>query len=278
MARSDNAEIAVKMYQQMLTAAGWGVQDCWKAIAKILLTCEVYQGGAWSPFHGCVVYAERNVFSINKNGQQNAALRNAELLSDAIAYAIGVHRNSLCSTIAAYWRDNKVKNVQPHNLVGHAFRSIIVETLARFGDSSLTFEEEVAPHVEFPGYRFANRSRNARIDIIARRGSLPVAIISTRWRFRHDRVDVIDEAQTYLPAARKINPSCQFYAVVGEFMWSRLDKILAHVSAKVSNPSIAACVHMVPHLLPLANPAAPLGDLKLIKGLDWFAQQTHGWK
>ena len=102
-----------------------------------------------------------------------------------------------------------IADLQPHNLAGHAFRSLTVHILEIFGDKGTTYAEEVSPYVEFPGQHFGTRSRSPKIDIVARRGKVTAALISSRWRYRHDRVDVVEEATAYAPAACRHNPVCR---------------------------------------------------------------------
>lgn len=145
-------------------------------------------------------------------------MRRAELLTAYLAGELGVTRNSLCQTVGTYWRDPAIANLQPHNLVGHAFRSVTVHILECFGAPNLTYEEEVSPYDKFPGQSFATRSEDPKIDIVVRRGKVTVALVSSRWRYRHDRVDVVEEAMAYAPATRRHNRSCCLYASVGNLI------------------------------------------------------------
>jgi hypothetical protein len=124
----------------------------------------------------------------------NAVLRRAEELTVYLSQQLGISRENVCRTIGQYWRDKKIAKFQQHNLVGHAFRSLVVNTLQVFGDRGIDYEEEVDARNEFRGHHFQTRSKETKIDIIARRGGMPVALLSAKWRFRHDRVEVLDEA------------------------------------------------------------------------------------
>jgi hypothetical protein len=194
------------------------------------LSCDVWKEG-WKPFQDIVLYREVNDFKGGTKGP-GAVLKRAESLSVYLAQELGLQRSALCSSIGLYWKHHDILNFQPHNLVGHAFKSLVVHVLSTFGDKEISYDEEVNPHEEIPGHQFQTRSKNPRIDIVARRGKKTVALMSSRWRFRHDRVDVVDEAIAYAPAARRQNPSCKFYAVIGEFAPNRLDKILSNCAPK----------------------------------------------
>src|SRR5205807_716917 len=120
-------------------------------------------------------------------------------------------RSKLCEHIGQYWRHPQVIDLQPHNLLGHAFRSLIATALELFGNNQITYTEEISPYKLFPGQVFPTRSKKPLIDIVAHRDKLTVAILSCRWRIRHDRVDVVDEAVAYAAAAHRYNPHCEVY-------------------------------------------------------------------
>jgi hypothetical protein len=76
-----------------------------------------------------------------------------------------------------------------------------VAFLERYGNSAITYHEEVSAHNLFPGIPLPGASPNAKIDIVAMRGGVPVALLSSKWRYRHDRVEFIEEFNRYLMAA-----------------------------------------------------------------------------
>src|SRR5207249_737005 len=164
-----------------------------------------------------VVYRDSNDFKKLKDGNPNKTVVRGEALSTYLADELGVTRELLCAEIGKYWRHAAIRKLQYHNLVGHAFRSIVVEILRRFGESGIKYEEEVSASTILPGHAFPTRSREAKCDVVAWKGQTLAAIITTRWRFRTDRPDAPDEALAYVPAARRGNPRFRFYAVTGEF-------------------------------------------------------------
>ena len=275
--RSPKSQLAVEMSEALCQANGWSKEHAWKSIAKLLLTCEIFPSKSigWCPFHDVVVYRESNDFG-PLDSPVNLVRQRAEQLTSFLAKELGVSRSSLCSEIGDYWRHSDIRPFQPHNLVGNAFRSIVAHLLVRYGDQGLEIEEEVLPSIEYPGFNFSSRSRGARIDIVARRGGIAVALISVRWRFRHDRVDVVDEAISYMHAARKHNAHCKFYAVVAEFSPPRLAKILSNASPDVPNRAIEACIHLQPELL--WNGLNENGRTKNLRCLAWLIDQSFNWK
>lgn len=273
MTRGRNAELAVQLFHQLRRKNGYDASTAWKGIAKLLLTCEVQKPG-WVPFHNVVVYFDSNNFKMLKSGP-NQALRDAELLSVYLARELGCPRADLCDAIGQYWRLPEIRPLQYNNPIGHAFRSLITESLALFGNPAIRYEEEVDPRVLFPGVEFKTRSKNPKIDIVARKNGDIVALISARWRFRHDRVDVPDEAIAYMPAARRVNSRSCFYAVVGEFSAARLEKILENSAPAHRNPAITATVHFNPALV--REGLGENGRLEHLKSLEWLIGETHSW-
>lgn len=274
MSRGANSQLAVDMYETLRIAHSWGSADAWKGIAFLLLTCEKWVG-AWRPFLDCVVYRESNDFKLTRNGHFGTVIQRAQRLTSYLGSELGITGN-VCAELGMYWRNPLILSSQPHNLVGHAFRSIVLEILKRYGDPGIAYEEEVSPHVEFPGYPFPTRSAAAKIDIVARRGNLTVALISARWRYRHDRVDVVDEALAYVPAGRRAFPRCAFYAMVGEFNPARLLKILDHTPPTNPNGVVSAAVHFCPDLI--LNGLGENGRMRELKNLDWLIAQTYTWR
>lgn len=274
MSRSPNAQLAVTLYDQLPDELRASPGDAWKGIAALLLSCEVWKDG-WKPFKDVVLYREVNDFKSGNKGP-GAVLQRAEALSAYLAKELGVQRTTLCESIGSYWKHRDILMFQPNNLVGHAFKSLVVHVLRSFGDKDISYDEEVDPREEIPGHQFQTRSKNARIDIVARRGKQTVALMSARWRFRHDRVDVIDEALAYAPAARRQNPNCKFYAVIGEFAPNRLEKILSNCGPIHPNPIISAAVHFAPQLI--SQGLGENGRLKHLQSLSWLITQTHQWQ
>lgn len=277
--RSPNAQLAVNEYDRLLTANRWNAPDAWKGIALLLLSCDIWKNSAWQPFHGTVVYRESNDFPPVGSGRTNEVLARSTRLTNYLAQRLRVSPGGLCSQIGQYWRLPQIRNQQPHNLVGHAFRSLTVEILERFGDKGLTYEEEADAGALFPGAALHTRSKRPKIDIVAKRDGIIVALLSVRWRFRHDRVDVVDEAQSYVPPAHRQNRNCRFYAVLGEFSPSRLEKVLSNsYSSAFPNAAISATVHFLPDLITDPTSLAENGRLRNLQSLAWLIDETKNWR
>lgn len=250
----------------------------------LLLSCDVWRGdgyvrlGSLRKHRGvpdCVVFREANDFMLNKDGSPNATLERGLELTEYLASQLGVATSDLCNSIGLFFTMDPIFDLQPNNVRGHAFRSIVCTALERFGNREIVFEEEISVHDEFPGYRLPTRSEKAKLDIIARKNGIPVALISVRWALRHDRIDIVEEALSYGPAARRSNRDCALYGVVGEFSPNRLIKVIDHVPEVTKNPALDACVHFCPDLL--ANGLKVNGRTTHLKSLEWLIDETFKW-
>jgi len=271
-----HAELAVELYGDLLAERGWGLDQAWLAIAALLMTCEIWRDGEWRFFHGAPVLQESNNYRLTRRGEPNRALAEALRVRRRLTDELGVGEQALCGEIGRFFRHPDIVGLQPNNPRGHAFRSLVAETLARFGDPRLDVREEVSPHELFPGFDFGNRSPNARIDIVVQRGPRVVALITTRWTYRHDRVDIIDEALAYTPAARRENAECRFYGVTAEFVPGRLHKVIEQTEPAMPNAAINRLVHLQPEL------AGALlgrnGGLEQMWPLARMVEDSGGWR
>jgi hypothetical protein len=273
-----NAQLAVTLYRQLHAAHGWSVTDAWKGIAFLLLSCDRYEGGrnGWQPFHEAVVYRESNDFYVN-NGKPSSALKKAQRLTSYLESSLGLAPGTCCKSIGQYYRHSSISGLQPNNLVGHAFRSVVREILQAYGSKAISYREEVDPKQLFLGTPLHLRSKSPKIDIVAFKQNIPVAIISSRWRFRHDRVDVDSESIAYKNAAMSAGRACKFYAVLGEFSPPRLEKVLKSTLGLSSNPSIDGAVHFNPDLITNSSALAENGRTANLKPLNWLVQETTRW-
>lgn len=269
-----NAALAVSLYKALRDEEQWTATDVWKGIARLLLTCEIW-GVGWQPFHNVVVFRERNDFKMSRTGSPNATMRAADRLSNYLAAQLNVPRAEICSVIGLYFKQSAVRNLQPHNLLGNAFRSLVVEILRDYGSPNVSYNEEVDPSLEFPGHKFTTRSKKPRIDIVARKGNETVALLSTRWRYRHDRVDLVDEAFAYVTPAKRTFPQCRLFAVVGEFSPPRLLKVLDHSIVPAGQGPIDATIHFNPQLI--VDGLGMNGRLAALQSLAWLIGQTFTW-
>ena len=271
-----HAELAVELYGDLLAERGWGLDQAWLAIAALLMTCEIWRDGEWRSSMARLCCRSPTTTASRDAVSRNRALAEALRVRRRLTDELGVGEQALCGEIGRFFRHPDIVGLQPNNPRGHAFRSLVAETLARFGDPRLDVREEVSPHELFPGFDFGNRSSNARIDIVVQRGPRVVALITTRWTYRHDRVDIIDEALAYTPAARRENAECRFYGVTAEFVPGRLHKVIEQTEPAMPNAAINRLVHLQPEL------AGALlgrnGGLEQMWSLARMVEDSGGWR
>ncbi len=272
-----HANLAVTLFDQLVVENSWSVDDAWLAVAKLLITCRVFEVGAWRELHRSPVLMERNNYKISGLGKRNQCLREADLVRDYLAEKLCIPPDAVCAQIGQFFDQTDIRALQPNNPRGHAFRSMVARFVERFGDPELDLIEEVSPHDRFPGFSFAGRSKESRIDILATRNEKPVAILSTRWTYRHDRVDMIDEAREYLPAARRANPNVAFFGVTAEFVAARLKKVIA-VTEPVAHrgAALTRLVHVNPYLC--RELLGHNGELAHLWSLADLARNSFSWK
>jgi hypothetical protein len=271
----EHAELAVSLYTDLLRQRDLTLGHAWQAVAQVLMSTQVWDRGEWHELLGELVMMERNNYRLNKDGSPNRALRDAKLIGDHLAQALGVSRETLPAYVGLYFRVPEIAPLQPNNLRGHAFRSIVAETLARYGDPALTISEELPVRDLFPGWDFGNRSDEARVDLTARRQGHIVALVSTRWTYRHDRVDMIDEARAYVPAARNANRNAVFFGVTAEIGTARLRKVINETVPLHPNAAIKRLVHLNPALAStVIKKNGPLGHMW---SLADFVNDSWNW-
>lgn len=277
MGRGLNAQLAVDEYKILEAQHGYTAGTAWRGIATLLLTCEIQKHGSWQAtgLKNCVIYMDADRFEPGAGGVEGATIAKGQSLAAYLAAELGVPLDEVCSKIGTYWQTPAIREQQYNNLMGHAFRSLCVNILETYGDKGVTYTEEQSPYVEFPGFDFRGASKRARIDIIARRGPKTVAIISTKWRYRHDRMEFLDEGLRYVTAARRHNENCELYAIVGEFNAARLDKLLHSAPPISPRGPLSAAVHFAPQLI--WNGTKDNGRTVHLKSLEWLAAESFNW-
>ncbi len=270
-----NAELAVRMYGELLDEHGWGLDRAWLAISSLLMTCDLWWDGGWHPFHDAPVLRESNVYGLTRTGDPNPALTDAFRVKERLAVGFAVADADVCATLGRFFREPRLLGLQPNNPRGHAFRSLVAETLARFGDPALGVAEAISPHDVFAGFdRFA-AGRGSRIDIVVRRGDHLVALITTHWTYRHTRVGILRDAEAYMPAVRVLNADCRFYGVTAEFGTARLKKVIAETAPVMRNAVIDRLVHLNPELP--GDLIGKNGELREMWSLAQMVEDSYNW-
>ncbi len=200
----------------------------------------------------------------------------AEHLTSYLAEQLGIERSDVCQQIGLYWQEPRIRPLQPHNLVGHAFRSLVTNALQLFGDQAIVYEEEVHPHVEFPHLFVPVYGASWKIDVVARREGQMVAILGVSWRVRYNRLAALQRALAYSTGSRKDKPNSQPYAVLGEFDSGRLRKLLNSCPPINPHAAISAAVHFAPQLI--RDGLEENGTLEHLRSLAWLIAQSFHWK
>ena len=268
-----NAEKAVTLFKSRMESENRSLDQAWLTISELLMTCEIWAAGKWLDFHNQLVLRESNDYKQNDFGVPNKALKESTLIGDYIAEKLNIPRPELCSKIGGFL---KSLEIQPNNPRGHAFRSLVAETLSTYGDISLTVQEEVDPHPLYPGFTFSLRSENPRIDIVVLRQKKIVALCSTRWTYRHDRVDMLEEAAAYMAAARRENPDCKFFGVTAELNPARLKKVVKQTSPLQRNAAMERLVHL--HKALATTVIGHDGELNHLMDLSEWVRDSSRWR
>jgi hypothetical protein len=268
-----NAENAVTQFNSRMASQGRNLDHSWLTISELLMTCEIWSAGEWRPFLGQPVLRESNDYKKNRSGGPNKALKEATLIGDYLAERLDVPRDELCSHIGGFLKE---LGIQPNNPRAHAFRSLVAKTLSAYGDTDLTVREEVDAHSLYPGFTFALRSENPRIDIVVLRQHRIVALCSTRWSYRHDRVDMLKEAAAYMAAARGENPDCKFFGITAEVNPARLKKVVKQTSPVQRNAAMERLIHL--HKPIATTVIGHNGLLNHLMDLAEWVRDSANWK
>lgn len=263
-----NAQLAVDLYTDVVRRRNLNSATAWHGIGMLLLSCEIYRRG-WRKSHRVIKCVD------SKRLRANASLRRARRATAYLAKALGIPECDVCENIGLYWQQPNIRLLQPHNLAGHAFRSLVATALHLFGDTEIDYEEQIERHEAFPGQSFQKHGVKTKIDILARRRNRAVALISAHWGIRHYRACEPPEALAYLPVLRRENPRGQFYAVVGEFDGGRLRKLLASSEPQAPNAAISGAVHFAPELI--REGLGENGSLEHLRSLEWLIRETFRW-
>ena len=155
--------------------------------------------------------------------------RNAIAVEEYLAQSWGVAPRAVAGKVDLLMHSPSYGGLQRHNILGAAFAALVRAALQRLGPNKagLSFELEVAGASAFPGVHIPTRSEKPSIDILVRNTGMNVGIISTKWSYRHDRVDdLTTECRAYKGAAAYTDTKLFYYIVTNEFDPARTDKLI----------------------------------------------------
>lgn len=156
--------------------------------------------------------------------------KRAEALNAYIASHLGCDELEVQDHMDRMMRN--IGEMQRQNSLGIAFAGLMKYFLERFGATGITYETEVPAKDIFPGIVLPGRSDKPCIDVFVRREGTPMAIVSTKWSLRHDRLnDLTNECPIYKAAYSQVfrqtrQAHLRYYVATNEFEVSRLTKLL----------------------------------------------------
>ena len=163
--------------------------------------------------------------------------RRAQLVNDYLAKHLQCSSDAVSTKVDLLMKQPDYDGRQRQNTLGIAFAGLVRHVLAKFGSKSVTYETEVDANSIFPGITFPGRSGTPRIDILAKTGNIPRAIISAKWSLRHDRLnDITNECPVYKAAFQRIYRQVRrehflFFVITNEYDPARLGKVLGDTCA-----------------------------------------------
>ena len=152
----------------------------------------------------------------------------ARSLGEYLAREFGVPPTTICSEIGLYWELTAVSEM-PAARPPLAMRSVrsVLHIWSGLAILSLRTKRKSTLDWNSPVFDFRVQANELRSTLYSRRGARTVALVSSKWRYRHDRVEFIEEFNRYLIAARLQMLVASSMRSAGEFSAARLSKALA---------------------------------------------------
>ncbi len=246
-----------------------GAGTAWAGVYQALLWYEplaIIPGRTGLPH---IIDANRLTLPLRLDGRLRVWQSHAIRVEKHIAQQWGVEAQAVQGMVDRLMRLPTYHGLQRHNLVGSAFPGLVRLVLELFGDPIIAYELEVRGEDAFPGVRLPTRTEEPYIDILVRKSGRNIAIISTKWSLRHDRInDLTSECRAYKGAARFTDTKILYYVATNEFDPARTEKLL-------TDKCIDGLVHV--HK-PLVTEVCAL-DRRLAEMLDLsqLVQSSHNW-
>ncbi len=231
---------AVQIVQGAAYAQGFSAQTAWLGIYRALLWYEpVRVTGFTSLPH--IIDADKLRPSASRKAwvKPSAWQVRAQVFEQYLAQHLSIQPNQVEQTVDHLMKLPVYAGMQRQNSLGIAFPGVIRFVLEQFGNPAIAYDLEVDATTIFPGLTMPGRSVKPMIDILARKGGQIVAIISTKWSLRHDRInDITNECPIYKNVAfQQARTRLNYYVATNEFDPARLSKVLGDV-----------CVNAVVHV------------------------------
>lgn len=237
---------AVRLFEQAHYPSGLTPSTAWLGIYQTLLWYE--------PVNWCGFTELPHIIDADKLRPSSPAKkrtwkkpsvwqRRAQAVVEYLAQQLGCPAASVSHKTDLLMKQSDYEGLQRQNTLGIAFAGMVKRSLEKFGPPTVSYETEVEASIIFPGITFPGRSGTPHIDLLAKHGGIPRAIISTKWSVRHDRLsDITNECPVYKAAYERIYRHASrdhflYYMLTNEYDPARLNKIL-------DDPCVDGVVHV----------------------------------
>lgn len=252
--RAQTINDAIGLFKAASYPTGCSPTTAWLGIYQVLLWHE----------HGLP-----HIIDADKLRRPGAWQRRAAAVESYLATELNVPVASIPAMTNLLMKSAPYVGLQRQNSLGNSFAGLLKHVLETFGSPHISYELEVDAASIYPSARFPGRSKAPRVDILARKATLPRAIISGKWSARHDRInEITNECPVYKQAASFLRQSLDFVVVTNEFDPARLHKILG-------DNCIDSLVHV--HKPNVTQICGMNGRLNEMLDLSELIAQTFNW-
>lgn len=186
----------------------------------------IYQALLWFEPNGYLHIIDADKLRNRPSGVLNAWQKRALAVQNFIESHLNCSSAELPSKLDQLMRNPEYHGLQRQNPLGIAFIASVKFLLAKYGDPGMTLRDEVPATDLFPGIQLPGRSVAPSVDLAAFKGERLVAIISTKWSIRHDRIgDLVSECRAYKAASYWSRPF-KYLVATNEFDPARLSKVI----------------------------------------------------
>jgi hypothetical protein len=227
--RLQTVETATRLFDGALFPEGKPtVQSAWAGIYQCLLWYEELPKAVLG--HQRLPHIiDANRLTKSQDRGPSAWQRHAINIEEYLAKHWAIPVGNVGNTVDLLMKSPGYAGLQRHNILGAAFAVLVKLSLQRFGnqDPRLSYELEVPGANAFPGIQIPTRSEKPSIDILVRKAGKNIGIISTKWSYRHDRVDdLTTECRAYKNAGAYTDTKLFYHIATNEFDPARTDKLI----------------------------------------------------
>jgi len=234
--REQTISDAIEIFEAAIYPSGLQLETAWLGIYQTLLW---YEPVNWLGFTFLPHIIDADKLRPSNRARQatwtNPSIwqSRASLLSNYLAKQLNCSADDLPQKVNLLMRHASYDGMQPHNSRGIAFAGLVKHVLEKFGSRVFSYAVEVEASTIFPGITVPGRSTTPRIDLLVSRNNIPVAVISSKWSLRHDRVNnITNECPVYKAAYTRVyrqesRNQLLYFLVTNEYDPSRLKKVIS---------------------------------------------------